>query len=68
MKIPYIIYEQEGGFVAESIGDIVLASEGETFEEAKAMFQEAVEVYLEAEKIEKNIPPKIHFNVLELSV
>jgi len=67
MKIPYVVYPQEGGYIAETIGSIVVGSEGETVVQAKANLSEAVELYFESVEKEEWKAPTMEFDVLELA-
>jgi predicted RNase H-like HicB family nuclease len=45
-KLRYIVYSQDGAFVAQCL-DVDVASEGDTEEEAVANLKEALELYFE---------------------
>ena len=47
-KVRYVVYEQEGAFVAQCL-DVDVASEGDTDEGAVANLREALELYFDAE-------------------
>ena len=47
-KVRYVVYEQDGAFVAQCL-DVDVASEGDTEEEAVVNLREALELYFDAE-------------------
>ena len=47
-KVRYVVYEQDGAFVAQCL-DVDVASEGDTEEEAVTSLKEALELFFDAE-------------------
>ena len=47
-KVRYVVYEQDGAFVAQCL-DVDVASEGDTEEEAVTSLKEALELFFDAD-------------------
>ena len=59
-KVRYLIFEQDGAFVAQCL-DVDVASEGDTEEEAVTFLREALELYFDAEAPEMTPSRAVRF-------
>jgi len=66
-RVPYVVYEGEDGFVSQTLGEVDIASQGKTCEEAIAMLQEALELYFEELPKKKKFLPETHLGILEVA-
>jgi predicted RNase H-like HicB family nuclease len=66
LKLKVLLYEEEGGFVAQCL-NVNVASEGDTEQDALANIREALELYFD-EEVEPDILPVQHVRVTDLTL